>query len=45
MSDLKAAVNILSDSKLKDALKKTLNEVTVKALDAKLNDQPDFDGV
>lgn len=45
LSDLKAAVNILSDSKLKDALKKTLNEVTVKALDAKLNDQPDFDGV
>ena len=45
LTNLQAAVKVLSDSNLKDALRNTIEEVSLQALDAKLNDQPDFEGV
>ncbi|XP_078357676.1 uncharacterized protein LOC144642570 [Oculina patagonica] len=42
LSNLQDAVKVLSDAQLKDPLKDTIKDVYPKALDAKLNDQPNF---
>ena len=43
LSNLQTAVNVLSDSNLKAPLRDTVKEVSLQALDAKLNNQPDFE--
>lgn len=42
LSNLQDPVTTLSDSKLKEALRKTVQDVSLQALDANLNSQPDF---
>ena len=42
LSNLQDAVNVLSDANLKDPLRDTIKDVYTEALDAKLDDQPNF---
>ena len=43
LSNVKTAVNNLANANLKTPMRQTLEDATLKALDAKLNNQPDFD--